>query len=59
MAKSKAGYSAATSKDHAQVKMQYKNVIVLVVLIGIATFAQMKFESSFSTSIPEQTLIKE
>eukprot|EP00347_Sterkiella_histriomuscorum_P006588 403352195 len=49
VAKAKAGQVAAVSKDHVVVKSQYKNAAILVAMVAIATFAQMKFESSFSS----------
>jgi hypothetical protein len=47
MAKAKAGYTAATSKDHSTVKSQYKNVFTILVLVVVACVAQMKYENSF------------
>jgi hypothetical protein len=47
MAKAKAGYTAATSKDHSTVKSQYKNVFTILVLVIVACVAQMKYENSF------------
>ena len=51
MAKAKAGYSAASSKDHASVKSQCKNVFFLVALVAVACVAQYKYESSASVSL--------
>lgn len=53
MAKAKAGYTAASSKDHASIKSQCKNVFFLVALVAVACFAQYKYESSASTSLQE------
>lgn len=45
MAKAKAGYTAATSKDNKTVTSQYKNIFTILVLVVVATVAQIKFES--------------
>ena len=51
LAKAKSGYTAATTKDHKTVQSSWKNILTLLVLVAIATFAQIKFEAVGTTVI--------
>ena len=45
IAKAKSGYSAAVSKDPQTVKSAWTNILCLLTLVGIATYAQIKFDN--------------
>jgi hypothetical protein len=45
MAKTKAGYNAALSKDHTNVKNSWKNTVTIIILIAVATFVQIRLEN--------------
>ena len=44
LAKAKTGYAAASNKDAGQVSSQFKSIVVLLVMAGLATFAQIQLE---------------
>jgi hypothetical protein len=44
MAKAKAGISSASSKDSQEVTDSWKKVVKIMVVVGLTTFVQMKYE---------------
>jgi len=50
MAKAKAGISSASSKDSSEVNASWKKIVKIMVVVGLTTFVQMKYEPKLASN---------
>ena len=50
MAKAKAGISSASTKDTQEVSASWKKIVKIMVVVGLTTFVQMKYEPKSTSS---------